>query len=44
MLYLPLLMKLYKDLHRTRSMIVMIPLRVIINIKSIKEYIKELSH
>ncbi|CAD8126292.1 unnamed protein product [Paramecium sonneborni] len=38
--WLPLLAKFTKDLWRTRSMILMIPLGVIQNIKSIKTYIK----
>ena len=41
MLWLPLVMKMTKDIWRTRAMIMMIPLRVIQKIRSIKAYIKE---
>ncbi|CAD8157650.1 unnamed protein product [Paramecium octaurelia] len=40
-LWLPLVVKMTKDIWRTRSMIMMIPLRVIQNIRSIKAYIKD---
>ncbi|CAD8213537.1 unnamed protein product [Paramecium octaurelia] len=40
LLWLPLVAKLTKDIWRTRSMILMIPLGVIQSIKSIKTYIK----
>ncbi|CAD8162073.1 unnamed protein product [Paramecium octaurelia] len=39
-LWLPLVAKFTKDIWRTRSMLLMIPLSVIQNIKSIKSYIK----
>ncbi|CAK66138.1 unnamed protein product (macronuclear) [Paramecium tetraurelia] len=40
-LWLPLVVKMTKDIWRTRAMIMMIPLRVIQNIRSIKAYIKD---
>lgn len=40
-LWLPLVVKMTKDIWRTRAMIMMIPLRVIQNIRSIKLYIRE---
>ncbi|CAK82689.1 unnamed protein product (macronuclear) [Paramecium tetraurelia] len=40
-LWLPLVVKMTKDIWRTRLMIMMIPLRVIQNIRSIKAYIKD---
>ncbi|CAD8203560.1 unnamed protein product [Paramecium pentaurelia] len=43
-LWLPLVLKMTRDIWRTRSMIMMIPLRVIQRIRSIKQFIKEFLH
>ncbi|CAD8209105.1 unnamed protein product [Paramecium pentaurelia] len=43
-LWLPLVLKLTRDVWRTRSMIMMIPLRVIQKIRSIKQFIKDFLH
>ncbi|CAD8162069.1 unnamed protein product [Paramecium octaurelia] len=44
MLWLPLVIKMTRDVWRTRSMIMMIPLRVIQKIRSIKQFIKDFLH
>ncbi|CAD8125809.1 unnamed protein product [Paramecium sonneborni] len=41
MLWLPLVLKMTRDVWRTRSMIMMIPLKVIQKIRSIKQFIKD---
>ncbi|CAD8075781.1 unnamed protein product [Paramecium primaurelia] len=43
-LWLPLVLKMTRDIWRTRTMIMMIPLRVIQRIRSIKQFIKEFLH
>ncbi|CAD8157656.1 unnamed protein product [Paramecium octaurelia] len=43
-LWLPLVLKMTRDIWRTRSMIMMIPLKVIQRIRSIKQFIKDFLH
>jgi hypothetical protein len=39
--WLPLTIKLTRDIWKTRSMIMMIPLKVMLRIRSIRTYVKE---